>query len=109
MTVEASADASAEGLAKPFAGGQVAKGGRVGLLGGIKKLSLDIGSFRSSVGLYNWAAAPRQTIVQHTGNVFALLLTKPSAMAAAAIAGSSAASLLVMSWRCCRTSGDPGL
>jgi len=33
VTVEASADASAEGLAKPFAGGQVAKGGRVGLLG----------------------------------------------------------------------------
>ncbi|MCD2512905.1 TonB-dependent receptor [Comamonas endophytica] len=33
VTVEASADASAEGLAKPFAGGQVATGGRVGLLG----------------------------------------------------------------------------
>ncbi len=33
VTVEASADASAEGLAKPFAGGQVASGGRVGLLG----------------------------------------------------------------------------
>lgn len=33
VTVEASADASAEGLSKPFAGGQVARGGRVGLLG----------------------------------------------------------------------------
>ncbi|MCT9813257.1 TonB-dependent siderophore receptor [Acidovorax sp. Be4] len=33
VTVEASADASVEGLAKPFAGGQVARGGRVGLLG----------------------------------------------------------------------------
>lgn len=33
ITVEASADASAEGLAKPYAGGQVARGGRVGLLG----------------------------------------------------------------------------
>ncbi|MDM0013997.1 TonB-dependent receptor [Variovorax sp. J22P168] len=33
VTVEASADASAEGLAKPFAGGQVANGARVGLLG----------------------------------------------------------------------------
>ena len=33
VVVEASADASAEGLAKPFAGGQVARGGRVGLLG----------------------------------------------------------------------------
>jgi len=33
VTVEASADASSEGLAKPFAGGQVARGGRVGLLG----------------------------------------------------------------------------
>lgn len=33
VTVEASADASAEGLSKPYAGGQVARGGRVGLLG----------------------------------------------------------------------------
>lgn len=33
ITVEASADASAEGLAKPYAGGQVARGGRVGILG----------------------------------------------------------------------------
>ncbi len=33
VTVEASADASAEGLARPFAGGQVARGGRVGVLG----------------------------------------------------------------------------
>lgn len=33
ITVNASADASAEGLTKPFAGGQVARGGRVGILG----------------------------------------------------------------------------
>lgn len=33
VTVEASADASAGGLAKPYAGGQVARGGRVGILG----------------------------------------------------------------------------
>ncbi|MGP1615979.1 MAG: TonB-dependent siderophore receptor, partial [Pollutimonas bauzanensis] len=33
ITVESSADASADGLAKPYAGGQVARGGRVGLLG----------------------------------------------------------------------------
>ena len=33
VTVEASADASAEGLAKPFAGGQVARGARAGILG----------------------------------------------------------------------------
>jgi len=33
VTVEASADASAEGLSQPFAGGQVARGGRVGILG----------------------------------------------------------------------------
>ncbi|SFM83242.1 TonB-dependent siderophore receptor [Variovorax sp. OV329] len=33
ITVEASADASAEGLTKPFAGGQVARGGKVGILG----------------------------------------------------------------------------
>jgi len=33
VTVNASADASAEGLSKPFAGGQVARGGRVGVLG----------------------------------------------------------------------------
>ncbi|KGD89407.1 TonB-dependent receptor [Achromobacter sp. RTa] len=33
ITVEASADASAGGLAEPFAGGQVARGGRIGLFG----------------------------------------------------------------------------
>ena len=33
VTVEASADASAQGLAKPFAGGQVARGARNGILG----------------------------------------------------------------------------
>lgn len=33
IKVEASADASAEGLTPPFAGGQVARGGRVGILG----------------------------------------------------------------------------
>ena len=33
VTVEASADASAQGLAKPFAGGQVATGARIGVLG----------------------------------------------------------------------------
>ncbi|MDR2297449.1 MAG: TonB-dependent siderophore receptor [Comamonas sp.] len=33
VTVEASADASAQGLAKPFAGGQVATGARTGILG----------------------------------------------------------------------------
>lgn len=33
VVVEASADASAQGLSKPYAGGQVARGGRVGLLG----------------------------------------------------------------------------
>ncbi len=33
ITVEASADASAEGLARPYAGGQVARGGRAGILG----------------------------------------------------------------------------
>ncbi|MCZ2498176.1 TonB-dependent siderophore receptor [Xylophilus sp. Kf1] len=33
VTVNASADASAEGLTRPYAGGQVARGGRVGILG----------------------------------------------------------------------------
>lgn len=33
ITVEASADASAEGLSRPYAGGQVARGGRAGILG----------------------------------------------------------------------------
>ncbi len=33
IKVEASADASAGGLAQPYAGGQVARGGRIGLLG----------------------------------------------------------------------------
>ena len=35
VTVNASADASAQGLTAPFAGGQVARGGRVGLLGNL--------------------------------------------------------------------------
>ena len=35
IRVEASADASAEGLAKPFAGGQVARGSRIGVLGNL--------------------------------------------------------------------------
>ncbi|RYX93854.1 MAG: TonB-dependent receptor [Comamonadaceae bacterium] len=33
VTVEASADASAAGLSRPYAGGQVARGGRLGILG----------------------------------------------------------------------------
>ena len=33
VVVQASADASSEGLTRPYAGGQVARGGRVGLLG----------------------------------------------------------------------------
>ncbi len=33
VTVNASADASAQGLSKAYAGGQVARGGRVGILG----------------------------------------------------------------------------
>lgn len=33
VTIDASADASAGGLSKPYAGGQVARGGRVGFLG----------------------------------------------------------------------------
>jgi iron complex outermembrane receptor protein len=39
VTVNASADASAEGLTKPFAGGQVARGGRVGILGNQDNMS----------------------------------------------------------------------
>lgn len=33
ITVSTSADASAEGLSPPYAGGQVARGGRAGILG----------------------------------------------------------------------------
>ena len=43
VTVEASADASAEGLTKPFAGGQVARGGRVGILGNQDYMSSPFG------------------------------------------------------------------
>lgn len=39
ITVEASADASAEGLPRSYAGGQVARGGRVGLLGNVDTMS----------------------------------------------------------------------
>ncbi|WP_043519332.1 TonB-dependent receptor [Achromobacter arsenitoxydans] len=39
IRVEASADASAGGLSAPFAGGQVARGGRVGILGTLDNMS----------------------------------------------------------------------
>ncbi|WP_295851349.1 TonB-dependent receptor [uncultured Xylophilus sp.] len=39
VTVNASADASAEGLTRPYAGGQVARGGRVGILGNQDNMS----------------------------------------------------------------------
>ena len=35
VTVSASADASAEGLSRPYAGGQVARGGRMGIFGAV--------------------------------------------------------------------------
>lgn len=35
VTVSASADASAEGLSRPYAGGQVARGGRMGIFGSV--------------------------------------------------------------------------
>jgi len=44
ITVEASADASAEGLTKPYAGGQVARGGRVGILGNQDMMSTPFSS-----------------------------------------------------------------
>src|SRR3954468_21257535 len=44
VNVEASADASAEGLTKPFAGGQVARGGRVGILGNQDMMSTPFSS-----------------------------------------------------------------
>jgi hypothetical protein len=50
------------------------------LLGKVGQVSGEVASFRSAMGLYNWMAAPRQLVVQHTGNVFTLLLTKPSAI-----------------------------
>lgn len=39
VTVQASADASAEGLSKPFAGGQVARGSRIGVLGTMERMN----------------------------------------------------------------------
>ncbi|MFH0133694.1 TonB-dependent receptor [Variovorax sp. VaC1] len=44
VTVEASADASVEGLTKPYAGGQVARGGRVGILGNQDMMSTPFSS-----------------------------------------------------------------
>jgi hypothetical protein len=44
VNVEASADASAEGLTKPFAGGQVARGGRAGILGNQDMMSTPFSS-----------------------------------------------------------------
>jgi hypothetical protein len=48
-----------------------------GLFGKVAQVSSDVASFRSAMGLHNWATAPRQLIVQHTGNVFTGLITKP--------------------------------
>src|SRR5690606_27930827 len=42
IVVNASADASAEGLSKPYAGGQVARGGRIGILGTQDNLDVPI-------------------------------------------------------------------
>lgn len=44
ITVTASADASAEGLPKAYAGGQVARGGRLGMLGNVNALDAPFNS-----------------------------------------------------------------
>jgi iron complex outermembrane receptor protein len=44
VTVTASADASAEGLSRAYAGGQVARGGRMGILGNVDIMSSPFGS-----------------------------------------------------------------
>jgi iron complex outermembrane receptor protein len=44
VTVKASADASADGLPAPYAGGQVARGGRVGLLGNVDNMNAPFSS-----------------------------------------------------------------
>ncbi|MBW3509421.1 TonB-dependent siderophore receptor [Janthinobacterium sp. NKUCC06_STL] len=44
VVVNASADASAEGLSKAYAGGQVARGGRLGLLGNVDMMDSPFGS-----------------------------------------------------------------
>ncbi|HEY8608535.1 MAG TPA: TonB-dependent receptor [Noviherbaspirillum sp.] len=44
VTVNASADASAEGLPAPYAGGQVARGGRLGILGNVDVMSTPFSS-----------------------------------------------------------------
>ncbi|WP_215409353.1 TonB-dependent receptor [Janthinobacterium sp. JC611] len=44
VLVHASADASAEGLSKAYAGGQVARGGRMGLLGNVDMMDSPFGS-----------------------------------------------------------------
>ncbi|MCC7697509.1 TonB-dependent receptor [Janthinobacterium sp. EB271-G4-7A] len=44
VVVNASADASAEGLSKAYAGGQVARGGRMGILGAVDMMDSPFGS-----------------------------------------------------------------
>ena len=44
VVVNASADASAEGLSKAYAGGQVARGGRMGILGSVDMMDSPFGS-----------------------------------------------------------------
>lgn len=50
-----------------------------GALAGVKQINRDVMAFRRSVGLYNWASAPRQALTQWAGNAVAAMLTgKPS-------------------------------
>jgi hypothetical protein len=51
-----------------------------GLGAQILQANSDVASFRSAMGLHNWATAPRQLVVQTTGNMWSLLLNKPSAL-----------------------------
>ena len=44
VLVHASADASAEGLSRAYAGGQVARGGRMGILGAVDMMDSPFGS-----------------------------------------------------------------
>lgn len=54
--------------------------GRSGLLGDFGRMMKDIVDFRRSVGLTNFAAAPRQFLNQLLGNTYGLFMGKPSAL-----------------------------
>ena len=70
IVVNANADASAEGLKAPYAGGQVARGGRIGMLGNedVKDAPFNITSYTQEL-IQNQQAASVADVLQNDPSV----------------------------------------